>query len=293
MMKKKIFMILILAALLCSCGKSHEPGDEFPDSGHGTETVSDDEGADNGATLESVPEEPYIYYPYGTPAPEGIDNMTDKPMLIETTGKSSYDELSEAYGSVVKTSEIFINTVFNFDYETSGDFTGDIEPLMYEQRRFDFDKNIYTELNGAKVKSEVKDIHLTAVTEMFTEKYNILFVAGYFDADIEIAPYDGGESRIPYFLWFVKDEDGKWKIGNFNIQNVYKRESDVQVFLKNNKDSVFTIAADENTDLLFCFDFADPDGFISGYEQEDVEFAEEGTYVIKDEDGNTEILTNK
>lgn len=293
MMKKTIIMILLLAICLCSCGKTNEPDNGFPNEGQNTETVSGGENTDEGTTLESVPEEPYIYYPYGTPAPEGIDNMPDKSMLIERANLLSYEELSEAYTTVTKTAETFINTSFNFDFETSSDFTDDIQLLMYDGRKFDFDKNIFTELKNAKVKSKVKNIHHVAVVEMDINNIVMLCATGYFDADIEISLYNGGEGRLPYYFYFIKDDNGKWKIVNFEIQNVYSRKNEIQMYLYKNEGMVFDVSADNDTDLLFCFDFSDPDGFISGYEQGDVEFAEEGTYVIKDEDGNTEVLTDE
>lgn len=286
-------MMLLLAICLCSCGKINEPDDGFPNEEQNTETVSDEENTDEGTTLESVPEEPYIYYPYGTPAPEGINNMPDKPMLIERANLLSYEELSEAYTTVTKTAETFINTSFNFDFETSSDFTEDIQLLMYDGRKFDFDKNIFTELKNAKVKSKVKDIHHVAVVEMDINNIVMLCATGYFDADIEISLYNGGEGRLPYYFYFIKDDNGKWKIVNFEIQNVYSRKDEIQMYLYKNEGMVFDVSADNGTDLLFCFDFSDPDGFISGYEQGDVEFAEKGTYVIKDEDGNIEVLTDE
>ena len=303
-----VALLAITAMSFAGCRKNEEAGTSFSvaqsleeETGStGTTAVENGTAAVSAAesdTLEELPEEPFIFYPYGSEVPSGVDNKIEgKPYFIDELGEYSSDKLSSIFDKCTADTDWFLNTIFNFD-ENTEDYTEALrEKCLSSYARINTnEENIYTVLKGIHTISSVDSIkHCVSDIGTSNDGITIFSDSGYISVHMSSDRCVEGDYVIPFALIYASEQDtGEWKIGFVEITYVL---SDDQFLWPYYNGSVFAFhTVHDNYPLTY--DFYDPIGFLTDYKYgemagDDIEL-EEGEYYTIDEDGTVHIYDSE
>lgn len=304
---KKIFSVLIVAAviLLCAgCGKQ----DMQNTAGESFSSAQDQKDASAGTAASSVPavtedileeaaEDPYIFYPYGTEAPSGVENKIEgKPLFIDNIGDYSSDQLRSIFEKCTADTDWILNTAFNMDEDTEDYTDALIERCSSSPNRMNTcEENIYIELKGSNTISSVESVtHAIGAMDITKDGEKIFSDHGYISLHMVSDKCDEGDYIIPFAIRYKKENDSnEWKAAAIEISYVLSKEQVLWAYPKGSALVLHTA----HDDCPLVYNFFDPIGFLTDYSygvtDEDKIDLEEGEYYIIDDDGTVHIFDSE
>ena len=303
-----VVLLSITAMSFAGCGNNEEAGTSFSAArSREEETGSAGKTAvENGSaavsvaesdTLEELPEEPFIFYPYGSEVPSGVDNKIEgKPYFIDELGEYSSDKLSSIFDKCTADTDWFLNTIFNFD-ENTEDYTEALkEKCLSSYARINTnEENIYTVLKGIHTVSRVDSIrHCVSDIGLSRDEIAVFSDSGYISVRMSCDRCDEGDYIIPFTLRYAVDKNsGEWRMGALEVDDVLSNDQFLWPYYTGKALSLHTT----HDNYPLSYDFYDPIGFLTDYKYgemagDDIEL-EEGEYYTIDEDGTVHIYDSE
>ena len=247
--------------------------------------------------LEEAVEDPYIFYPYGTETPSGVENKIEgKPLFIDNIGDYSSDQLRNIFEKCTADTDWILNTAFNMDENTEDYTDALIERCSSSPNRMNTcEENIYIELKGTNTISSVESVtHAVSVMNISKDGEKIFSDHGYISLHMVSDKCDEGDYIIPFVIRYKKENDSnEWKAAAIEISYVLSKEQVLWVYPKKSALVLHTV----HDDCPLVYNFFDPIGFLTDYSygvtDEDKIDLEEGEYYIIDDDGTVHIFDSE
>ena len=303
-----VVVLSLAASSFAGCGKNEAAETSFSaaqsrEEETGSAGVAASENASAAATeaetdvLEAVPEEPFIFYPYGSEVPSGVDNKIEgKPLFIDNLGEYPSDQLASIFDKCTADTDWFLNTIFDFD-ENTEDYTEELKyrTVSFSNRTNTCEENIYTVLKGIHTTSKVNAVkHCITSMNLSKDDFKMFSDGGYVSVHMSCDRCSEGDYIIPFVLRYTIDEDtGEWKMGILEISYVLSNDQFLWPYYDGEVLAFHTV----HDDCPLVYDFYDPIGFLTDYKYgemagDDIDL-EEGEYYTIDEDGTVHIYDSE